>query len=60
MRPAEYRKTIVAAVGAVIAVLTALLADHLLPGSVVPLITVVMVVLNAIGVYYTPNEPPVE
>lgn len=61
--PAEYRKTIVATVGAVIAVLTAVLGDSLVPSSVVPVVTVVLVVLNAIGVYYTKNAdpaPPVE
>lgn len=55
---AERRKTVAAIVGGVLAVVVAVSADGLLPASWADAAKIAVVVLNAVLVYVTPNEPP--
>lgn len=54
---AERRKTVAAIVGGVLAVVVAVSADGLLPSGWSDAAKIAVVVLNAVLVYVTPNEP---
>lgn len=57
---AERRKAAAALIGGLIAVIVAVSSDGLLPAGWEDAAKVAVVILNAVLVYYTPNEPLAE